>query len=72
MNGHGSAEHSRPASLTIYRAAEPESLHAFWRINGHLATLYVWTDEAYRRLAEPPPDAQYHPCGIWCALRIED
>ena len=44
---------------------------AFWRINGHRARLVVWTSEEWTRLKSPPSDAQYHPAGVWCALRVE-
>lgn len=45
---------------------------AHWRINGFAATLTVWTAAAWDHLTERPPDAQYLPCGIWCALRMDD
>jgi hypothetical protein len=59
--------------LALYRPEPEESHRGHWRINGYLATLHVWTDEEYRRLAENRPrDAQYFPCGVWCALRIDE
>jgi hypothetical protein len=44
---------------------------ARWRINGHGATIIVWTADEWERLKEHPPDAQFIPCGIWCALRVD-
>ena len=41
-----------------------------WLINGHRATLFVWTSEEWERLPDRPPDAQFAPSGIWCALRM--
>ena len=43
-----------------------------WRINGHGATIYVWTAEEWAGLPVRPHDAQYYPCGVWCALRLDD
>jgi hypothetical protein len=42
-----------------------------WRINGHRARLLVWTVDEWERLAIRPLDAQYHPSGVWCALRLD-
>ena len=42
-----------------------------WRINGHSATITLWTVEEWEHLKERPTDAQYYPCGIWCALRMD-
>jgi hypothetical protein len=42
-----------------------------WRINGYRANLLVWTPDEWAKLDARPADAQYHPSGIWCALRIE-
>jgi len=58
-NGHHARE-----SMTEDRAA-------FWRINGHRTRLLVWTQDEWNRLESPPPDAQYHPTGVWCALRLD-
>ena len=43
----------------------------FWRINGFRARLMVWTAEEWEKLEPRPADAQYHPSGVWCALRWE-
>ena len=48
---------------------EPHALH--WRINGHRATLYLWTPEKWARLNDRPTDAQRLPGGSWCALRMD-
>lgn len=49
----------------------PESSAVFWRINGFRARLLVWTADEWERLEPRPPDAQFHPSGVWCALRLE-
>jgi hypothetical protein len=48
-----------------------ESAAVFWRINGFRARLMVWTVEEWEKLELPPADAQYHPSGVWCALRLD-
>jgi len=45
---------------------------ASWRINGHLAKIVVWTHEEWIALEQHPKDAQFYPCGVWCALRLEE
>jgi hypothetical protein len=42
-----------------------------WRINGFPATIHVWTAEEWASLEVRPDDAQYHPAGVWCALRLD-
>ncbi len=44
---------------------------SYWRINGFPATILVWTQDEWERMEVRPSDAQYHPCGIWCALRVD-
>ena len=44
---------------------------AGWRINGHPARLVIWSPEEWERLEVRPMDAQFHPFGVWCALRLE-
>jgi hypothetical protein len=63
----------RPAkpALRLYVEPKPESREAYWLINGYRARLLIWTSDEWRKLAVTPADAQYHPCGVWCALRIE-
>mgnify|MGYP001096340617 CR=1 FL=1 len=41
-----------------------------WRINGHPARLLIWSPEEWERLDVRPIDAQFHPFGVWCALRL--
>ena len=41
-----------------------------WRINGHPARLLIWSAEEWEHLPIRPIDAQYHPFGVWCALRL--
>lgn len=74
MNSHISVQdHSsgRPAAVRLYLHSHPESEGIFWRINGFRATLFVWTSEEWNRLESRPNDAQLHPSGVWCALRLE-
>ena len=56
--------HVRPGSAG-------ESLAVMWRINGYRASLLVWTPDEWAKMDVRPSDAQYHPSGIWCALRME-
>lgn len=58
-------------TLGLFMPPEVESNVARWRINGHPAVVVVWTSEEWERLDVRPADAQYYPCGVWCALRIE-
>ena len=56
---------------TLFQPPESEQNIARWRINGFPATIIIWTVEEWERLPERPSDAQYYPCGVWCALRME-
>jgi hypothetical protein len=59
---------------TVLRLFEPLSQVVSsdrWRINGHPARLFIWSMEEWERLENHPADAQFHPFGVWCALRIE-
>ena len=59
-------------TLRIYRTAElDETAGSHWRINGHPATIYIWTAEEWERLESRPVDAQRHPSGAWCVLRMD-
>lgn len=58
-------------TLGVYKPRTPESNVARWRVNGYRAAIHVWTAEEWEKLADRPTDAQYYPCGIWCALRFE-
>jgi hypothetical protein len=49
----------------------PEERASFWRINGHRAKLVIWTRDEWENMETPPSDAQFHPAGVWCALRID-
>jgi hypothetical protein len=42
---------------------------AWWRVNGQRLCIHVWTSEQWAQLDPRPTDAQYYPCGVWCALR---
>jgi hypothetical protein len=57
--------------LRLYVEPKPESREAYWFINGYRARLLIWTADEWRRMAITPADAQYHPCGVWCALRVD-
>jgi hypothetical protein len=43
----------------------------YWRINGYRAKLLIWTLDEWENLKNVPSDAQFHPSGVWCALRVE-
>ena len=51
------------------RSAEPRA--AYWWINGYRAKLLIWTSDEWENLKNVPSDAQYHPAGVWCALRLD-
>lgn len=55
----------------LYVEEDAPSRAAFWRINGYRASLYIWTSAEWEAMSERPGDAQYHPSGMWCALRVE-
>jgi hypothetical protein len=57
--------------LALFDPAPHGANAAHWRINGFRASILVWTVEEWEQLTERPADAQFYPCGIWCALRIE-
>jgi hypothetical protein len=59
------------AALRLYLHSRPESGAIFWRINGFRAKLLVWTVEEWENLDARPIDAQFHPSGVWCALRLD-
>jgi hypothetical protein len=61
----------RGTELRIWREPGPDSPAVFWRINGYRASLQVWTRDEWAKMDAPPCDAQYHPSGVWCALRID-
>jgi len=53
------------------RPAKRPRAAAGWRINGYAARLVIWSQEEWDKLEVRPMDAQYHPHGVWCALRLE-
>jgi hypothetical protein len=57
--------------LKLYVEPKAESGEAYWIINGYRAKLLIWTVDEWRNMAVTPADAQFHPCGVWCALRME-
>ncbi len=58
------------SELSAFDPSGPERNVAYWKINGFPARIVVWTIAEWERLEERPTDAQYFPCGIWCALRV--
>jgi hypothetical protein len=60
------------ATVRLHFQTSPDSKAAFWRINGFRAKLLVWTPEEWANLEARPPDAQFHPSGVWCALRVDE
>jgi hypothetical protein len=62
---------ARTASLRLYLHSSQYTGGVFWRINGFRAKLLVWTPEEWANLIARPADAQLHPSGVWCALRLD-
>lgn len=60
------------ATLRLYRRSRPDKTAVFWKINGFRAKLLVWTPDEWARLDSRPADAQFHPSGVWCALRLDE
>ena len=62
----------RPGTgLRIWREQAPR---ARWLTGGSTViapSLLVWTPEEWAAMEGRPSDAQYHPSGVWCALRME-
>jgi hypothetical protein len=59
------------AELGLYIPPASEVNVAHWKINGYRASIIVWTAEEWANLPDRPTDAQFYPCGIWCALRVD-
>jgi hypothetical protein len=57
--------------LGLYNPPAEDLNTARWLINGYPARVVVWTSEEWARLPERPTDAQFYPCGVWCALRVD-
>ncbi len=58
--------------LRIFHPWGDEWNVARWTINGFPAKVVVWTRDEWERLDARPSDAQYLPCGIWCAIRPDE
>ncbi len=56
--------------LRIYQPNAEEWNVAHWSINGFPTRVVIWTSEEWSRLKTRPRDAQYLPCGLWCAIRV--
>jgi len=59
------------AGLRLSIRPGPETGSIDWKTNGFRTRLLVWTAEEWENPEVRPTDAQFHPCGVWCALRIE-
>lgn len=57
------------STLGLFQPTETTPNIAWWRIDGHRASIIVWTIEEFEELPDRPVDAQFYPCGVWCALR---
>jgi hypothetical protein len=57
-------------TLALYNPPPSETNTAYWRIDGFRAAIIIWTVEEWESLKVRPLDAQLHPCGVWCALRV--
>ncbi|CAN5714772.1 hypothetical protein BH23PLA1_BH23PLA1_17760 [soil metagenome] len=67
----GVSQVSRLVPPRTFRPATPiQPQEACWRINGFPALILIWTVEQWEHLEDRPEDAQYYPCGVWCALRM--
>jgi len=55
----------------LREAPAEEELAAYWWINGYRAKLLIWTSDEWESMQNLPSDAQFHPSGVWCALRID-
>jgi len=66
---------SRPSfqtvGLRLYKGDSPSCRPIRWRINGYPATLWIWSADEWEHLQNRPSDAQFHPLGVWCALRLD-
>jgi hypothetical protein len=73
MGTPAKAQNFAPSWVEFRLYAEPalETKAAYWRINGFRARLLVWTIAEWEKLEARPADAQYHPSGVWCALRMD-
>jgi hypothetical protein len=58
-------------AIHIFQPAAQEAQTVFWRINGFRTKLVIWSIEQWESLEARPTDAQYHPSGFWCALRVD-
>ena len=70
---HQADESTKPPAFlhTKHRVTKRRTEAAGWRINGYAAQLLIWSPEEWEKLEVRPMDAQFHPFGFWCALRIE-
>jgi hypothetical protein len=59
------------SSLRLAVEVDPQECAAYWRINGYRARLLIWTRDEWEQMETPPSDAQFHPAGVWCALRLD-
>ena len=57
--------------IGLFQTSSADAQVARWKINGFSARILVWTAKEWEQLTERPTDAQYYPCGVWCALRVD-
>jgi hypothetical protein len=57
--------------LKLHRPSSESAGALRWLINGHPATLTLWTAEEYAGMEPRPEDARQYSDGTWCALRMD-
>jgi len=75
IQGSNWPDQSRPL-LHVFEAPRESTLTPKggvlrWLIDGFPAIVLIWTQEQWSDLEVRPTDAQFHPQGFWCALRME-
>jgi hypothetical protein len=68
----GARSSARTDELRDEAANKSGRASAIWWINGYRVRLFIWTQSEFAKLETHPSDAQYHPRGLWCALRVVD
>jgi hypothetical protein len=64
-------EATTPPPLRIFEPGHAAAAPVRWKINGHPTRLIIWSAEEWDQLKDRPADAQFHPSGVWCALRVD-
>lgn len=60
----------RPRYAVFNPSAQADRSVQLW-INGYPARILIWSAEEWEQMEVRPPDAQFHPFGVWCALRLD-